>query len=246
MQAALSPPPPMSGAAPTPIDGGSGGGVVEAQQADEALALVRGMGFGEAAAAAALQASGADEHAIGLLLGHDSGGGGGDTPGDLDPVALQQLVARGFEAGACQRALEAYDGDAGAAAEALLGGGGGGSSGRRDMSVLPGPDAVDALEPEPERQPQLLGQAAADTATYDCEPRFESAHRRAVGRVPGESASSVCRQERYGTTGPRCKPQTHKPQRRITHESGKEAYYGAETVKTMQPPTFSSKCFQSC
>eukprot|EP01047_Picozoa_sp_COSAG01_P122119 COSAG01_NODE_50952_length_358_cov_247.555985_1_plen_27_part_10 len=27
----------MSGAAPTPIDGGSGGGVVEAQQADEAL-----------------------------------------------------------------------------------------------------------------------------------------------------------------------------------------------------------------
>ena len=96
----------MSGAAPAPADRGSGAanGSAAPEQAEEALALVRGMGFGEAAAAAALQASGGDaQAAIELLLG--SGGGGDDKA--AESAAVEQLVALGFEAGACERALAA-------------------------------------------------------------------------------------------------------------------------------------------
>ena len=130
----------MSGAAPAPADKGSGvaDGSAAPEQAEEALALVRGMGFGEAAAAAALQASGGDaQAAIELLLG--SGGGGDDKA--AESAAVEKLVALGFEAGACERALAACGGDVEAAAEALLGGGGGGG----DMAGSPGPGALDAL-----------------------------------------------------------------------------------------------------
>ena len=55
----------MSGAAPAPADKGSGAadGSAAPEQAEEALTLVRGMGFGEAAAAAALQAG--EESSVG-------------------------------------------------------------------------------------------------------------------------------------------------------------------------------------